>query len=83
MNAPLGRLCVIVLGLFGWISPALAQNQTPTVSPILSGSDLPFGVSIERADFSLPSGLRSYVSATYGGQVAPPGGTDQWDARLQ
>jgi len=68
MKAPLGRLCVIVLGLFGWISPAIAQNQTPTVSPILSGSDLPFGVSIERADFSLPSGLQSYVSATYGGK---------------
>jgi hypothetical protein len=68
MKTPLGRLCVIVLGVFGWMSPALAQNQTPTVSPILSGSDLPFRVSIESADFSLPSGLHSYVSATYGGK---------------
>jgi len=29
MKTPLGRLCVIVLGMFGWMSPALAQNQTP------------------------------------------------------
>ena len=59
MKTPLGRLCVIVLGVFGWMSPALAQNQTPTVSPILPGSDLPFRVSIESASFSLPSGLQS------------------------
>ena len=68
MKTPLGRLCVIVLGVFGWMSPALAQNQTPTVSPILSGADLPFRVSIERADFSLPVGLQSYVSAIYQGK---------------
>jgi hypothetical protein len=68
MKTPLGWLCVIVLGLFGWISPALAQNQTPTVSPVLSGSDLPFRVSIESADFSLPKGLQSYVSAIYQGK---------------
>jgi hypothetical protein len=68
MKTPLGRLCVIVLVVFGWMSPALAQNQTPTVSPILSGSDLPFRVSIERADFSLPVGLQSYVSAIYQGK---------------
>lgn len=68
MKTPLGRLCVIVLGVFGSMSPALAQNQTPTVSPVLSGADLPFRVSIERADFSLPSGLQSYVSAIYQGK---------------
>ena len=49
---------MIVLGVFGCISPALAQNQTPTVTPILSGADLPFRVSIESAAFSLPRGPR-------------------------
>lgn len=39
------------------------QNQTDTLSPILPGSELPFKISIQQANFSLPSGLQSYVSA--------------------
>ena len=45
-----------------------AQNQTPTVSPIESGTALPFDVVIELADFSLPNGLHSFVSAQYKSQ---------------
>lgn len=44
-------------------------NQTTTVSPILPGSELPFAVSVETADFSLPQGLQSYVSAVHENKV--------------
>jgi len=40
-----------------------SQNQTDTVSPIISGELLPFTVQIETADFSLPNGLHSGVNA--------------------
>ena len=42
-----------------------ADDQTSTVSPILPGSELPFSVSIELADFTLPIGIQSFASATY------------------
>jgi len=59
------------LGIAVWIgsiSPACAQNQTPDVTPVLSEKGLPFRISIEQAGFSLPSGLQSYVAATFGGR---------------
>lgn len=40
-------------------------NQTPDVTPILSGSALPFTVQIEQANFSLPAGIQSFASAIY------------------
>ena len=42
-----------------------ADDQTSTVSPILPASELPFSVSIELADFTLPIGIQSFASATY------------------
>lgn len=45
-----------------------ADNQTPTLSPIFPGEELPFQVSIEQADFSLPTGLQSFVYATHNGK---------------
>lgn len=48
-----------------WISFASADNQTPTITPIRSDKNLPFRVKIEKANFSLPTGLQSYVSAIY------------------
>lgn len=44
-----------------------ADNQTPTVSTILPGNQLPFNVSIELSDFVLPSGFHSGVSAEHHG----------------
>ena len=45
----------------GCTSSVVAQNQTATVSPILSSNGVPFSIQIEQAGFSLPSGLQSYV----------------------
>src|SRR5947209_887771 len=50
----------------GWTSWGVAQNQTDTLSPILSSNGVPFNIQIEQASFSLPSGLQSYVMATHG-----------------
>src|SRR5262249_32471382 len=59
---------VLATGVLGTvlISPALAQNQTPTVSPIAPATSLPFRVSIDLAGFSLPSGVHSYVMGNMG-----------------
>jgi hypothetical protein len=54
--------------LLGGISTVCAQNQTPDVSPILPEDSLPLRISIEQADFSLPSGVQSYVAGTFGGR---------------
>ncbi len=47
---------------------AQSMNQTETISPILPGDELPFKVSIEQAEFTLPSGIQSYVSGIYKGK---------------
>lgn len=46
----------------------VAQNQTPTLSPVLPGSLLPFTLEIGQASFSLPAGLQSYAAGTYKGK---------------
>lgn len=53
------------------------DNQTPTVSPILPGSELPFTVSVKQASFSLPQGLQSYVHAVYKDKLLLLGGLTQ------
>lgn len=46
-----------------------AANQTPCISPIFSGNELPFRITIELADFALPpNGLHSYASAELDGK---------------
>ena len=45
-------------------SSAIAQNQTATVTPIVPFNGVPFSIDIEQANFSLPSGLQSYVVGT-------------------
>lgn len=45
-----------------------SPNQTEETTPILPGSHLPFEVSIELANFSLPAGLHSGVEAVYDGK---------------
>ena len=46
---------------------AFAQNQTADITPILPSDSLPFQISIELADFSLPNGLQGYVTGIYKG----------------
>jgi hypothetical protein len=58
---------VFVMAL-GWTSRATAQNQTTNLSPILSSNSVPFSIQIEQANFSLPSGLQSYVLGTHDGK---------------
>ncbi len=53
---------------WGWTSWAVADNQTATLSPILSSNAVPFSLQIQQAAFSLPSGLQSYVLGTNGGK---------------
>ncbi len=53
---------------FGGTSWVIAQNQTATLSPILSSNGVPFSIQIEQAGFSLPSGLQSFVVGTSGGK---------------
>ncbi len=57
--------------LFGSLS---ADNQTSTLSPILSGYDLPYRVKIEEANFELPNGIHSYSFAQYDGKWLLVGG---------
>jgi hypothetical protein len=59
---------LVLVATLGWSSSAVADNQTPTVSPILSSNAVPFRIQIEEAAFSLPSGLQSYVLGTHGGK---------------
>lgn len=61
-------LARIVVSLFVLASSAFADNQTSTISPIYPGSDLPFEIEINQADFSLPQGLQSFAWATYKGK---------------
>jgi hypothetical protein len=64
----------IRLGLFvlaaavGWIPGAFADNQTATLSPVLSSNTVPFSIQIQQAAFQLPSGLQSYVLGTNDGK---------------
>jgi len=58
------QFCIAVLlaaGLF-------ADNQTPAVTTPLAEDSLPFRVSLEQADFSLPVGLHSFAYAIYDGE---------------
>lgn len=67
MNNPLRNpLCLLFSLLF--FSILNADNQTPTVSPILPGTNLPFQIEVELADFSLPIGVQSNVFAQYRGK---------------
>lgn len=56
---------IFVATLF--LLPALlrGQNQTTTLTPVLSEETLPFTLSIEQASFSLPVGLQSYATAIH------------------
>jgi hypothetical protein len=47
---------------------ALTPNQTQEISPIYSGATLPFQVSVELADFSLPGGIHSGISGIWNGK---------------
>lgn len=50
------------------IQDIYGDNQTETLTPILTVHNLPFNVEIELEDFSLPVGLHSGVSAIYKGK---------------
>lgn len=63
-------LCVVPLPTIA----ADSANQTPDVSPIYSGDELPFRLEIEQADFQLPVGIHSGVIASYQGKWLLLGG---------
>jgi len=50
------------------VLPLMAQNQTETLSPVLSEASLPFTLEIAQAPFQLPKGLQSYASGVYKGK---------------
>ena len=57
-------LCLV----FQFQAFAGSPNQTDTLSPIYPGSSLPFQISVELADFALPSGYHSGVQGTCEGK---------------
>lgn len=59
------RLCFLLLA---FSSPLLSENQTPDVSRVLPQDPIPFRIRIEQADFFLPNGLHSGVSAIHNGK---------------
>lgn len=59
-----------LIGIISFTTHLKADNQTPTVDiPTIAGSDFPFSVRIELADFELPNGIQSGVIATYKNKV--------------
>ena len=65
---PLASL-LICLTLAAGISPALAvtNNQTDQLTPVLPATGLPFRVTIQQANFTLPVGFHSGVVGMYKG----------------
>lgn len=57
-----------LIAFFAAFSNLMAANQTETVSPIESNDPIPFDISIELADFTLPNGLHSFAQASYNGK---------------
>lgn len=55
------RLLVCIICGMGSVYANATDNQTDTLSPILSGSALPFQIVIEQASFRLPVGFHSGV----------------------
>lgn len=49
----------------GWSMAVSADNQTATVSEVLSDHSLPFRIKLVEADFQLPFGVQSYIHGTY------------------
>ncbi|MFA6916557.1 MAG: hypothetical protein WC222_09185 [Parachlamydiales bacterium] len=52
----------------GGLAPLQSANQTPDVSPITPQYFVPFFLDVEQLDFSLPSGIQSFVRASYKGK---------------
>lgn len=52
----------------------IGQNQTETLSPVLSENLLPFSLQIEQASFTLPAGVQAFASAAYDGKWVLIGG---------
>ncbi len=55
----------ILLFACAYACNGFSDNQTATVSPILSSSNLPFEIVIKEADFMLPNGIHSGAFATH------------------
>lgn len=64
------KLClpIFIMTLSATLPADPNPNQTDTTSPIFSGDLLPFTVQIETADFTIPNGLHSGVSAICNGK---------------
>ena len=58
----------LALAMLAWGATLFGDNQTPTVSPILPGNGLPFQVTIEQDDFSLPNGIHSGAVGVHKGK---------------
>lgn len=77
MKSVLNKLVILSLCLVCGIASVFAKhiphlshhsnNQTDTLSPVLPGSQLPFQIVIEQANFQLPVGFHSGVVGVYKG----------------
>lgn len=61
-------LCTAMVLAIAPLCVTEADNQTPDVSQVQSGKNLPFQVSIEKVDFDLPEGVHSGVFGTHDGK---------------
>lgn len=54
----------LMMGI-GYCAVVSADNQTPTVSKVLTDHSLPFRIKLKKADFKLPMGVQSYIHGTH------------------
>lgn len=59
---------VLLLANIGQNQSVYGDNQTPDITPVIVDGTLPYQVVIEQENFTLPSGIHSYVSAIYKNQ---------------
>ena len=70
MPARFMRVSALLMFCSSLTGPALAENQTPTVSPVNVGSTYPHHISLRTFDFGAaprPT-LQSFASGTYDGK---------------
>lgn len=75
MYRPIANISLSLYLILNCFTNLNADNQTPTVSPVLPEDSLSFRVEVKAADFSLPQGLHSFVSALYDGKWLIFGGS--------
>ncbi len=59
------KICKFLILLMAWNAVAWTDNQTDTISPVLSDKSLPFRVRLKKTNYKLPQGVQSYIHAIH------------------